>query len=86
MRVFVASRGGSVGTMKMLNPGYEARASQEVSVLQHLEKRGVTHILSGELVTNSTIYFAKVLIPVEVVSGRMVADLVSLLNPYTLLG
>jgi len=78
--IFVASRGGSTGVVKMLNRDYEARASQEVSVLQHLEQRGVTHIISGELVTNSIIYFPKVLIPVEVVSGKMVADLVSLLK------
>ena len=66
--------------VKILKPGYEARVSQEVTVLQHLEQQEVTHILSGELVTNSTIYFPKVLFPVEVVSGRMVVDLVSLLK------
>ena len=80
-RVFVAStRGGSIGVVKMLKPGHEARASREVNVLYRLEQSGVSGIVSGELVTQSIIYFPKLLTPADVASRKLNADLVSLLE------
>lgn len=78
--VYIASNGEGVGVVKRLKPGHEARASKEVEVLRLLDQRGVTHILPGEPVTHSSIYFPKVLIPTDVVSKQMVAALVSLLQ------
>lgn len=78
--VYIASRGEQVGVVKSLKPGHEDRASREVGVLELLDKQGVTHILPGELVTRSSIYFPKVLIPPDVISYEMVKGLVSLLE------
>ena len=74
------SNGASVGVAKQLKRGHETRATLEVRVLNHLKRHGITNLVFGELVTNSIIFFPKMLHEIEVVSRPMVVALVSLLE------